>query len=96
MPRVSRLRPVDLCAEPWPDAPSGDALGEFGREFVLRLRVAVGSRSLRSVAVAAEVNPQTLANVLAGLVWPDLATVGRLQLSLGVALVPGPDADGGQ
>ena len=89
MPRVSRPRPVDLCPTPWPEVSSEDSLGEFGRQFVLRLRSAIGSRSLRSVALEAEVNPQTLANVLAGLAWPDLATVARLQMSLRVTLVPG-------
>lgn len=87
MSRTSRERPKDLAPEPWPECPSGDPLGEFGRQFVISLRGAIGDRSVRSVAAAAGLNPQTRWNVLAGETWPDLATIGKLQISLGASLL---------
>lgn len=83
MARSARERPVDLAPAPWPDVHSEDPLGEIGRCFVVRLRAAMGERSVRSVANAAGLHHATLDKVLAGTAWPDLSTIGRLQITLG-------------
>ncbi|WP_425514424.1 helix-turn-helix domain-containing protein [Curtobacterium flaccumfaciens] len=41
-------------------------------------------RSVRSVAAVAGLHHATLDKILAGRAWPDLATIGRLQIALGV------------
>jgi DNA-binding phage protein len=81
-----RQHPVELCPAPWPDVESEDPLGEIGRRFVLRVREAINDKSIRSVARDAGLSHATLDNVLAGRTWPDLATIGRLELALGVPL----------
>lgn len=87
MTRSARDRPVDLALAPWPDVPSEDPLGEIGRQFVVRLKLAMGDRSVRSVAREVGVHHATLDKILAGGAWPDLSTIGRLQLALGAQLV---------
>jgi transcriptional regulator with XRE-family HTH domain len=55
----------------------------------MRLRDGIGERSIRSVATAAGVSHVTILNVLAGRAWPDLSTIARLEIALGVPLWPG-------
>ncbi|RKR76312.1 hypothetical protein [Frondihabitans australicus] len=86
MPRTERALPVDGAPDPWPDVPSEDRLTEIARQFVLRLRDEIGDRSVRSVAAEAGLNHMTVLNVLAGRAWPDLATIGRLELALNADL----------
>jgi len=88
MSRTSRLTPVELVPPPWPEVEGADPLGEIGRLFAVALREAIGSQSVRSVADRAGLSHVTLLNVLAGRAWPDLATIGRLELTLQVDLVP--------
>jgi hypothetical protein len=83
-----RARPVELAPAPWPDVASGDPVGESARIFAVNLRAALGVRSVRSVAADAGLSHVTLLNVLAGRVWPDLATIARLERSLGVPIYP--------
>lgn len=71
---------------PWPDAPSDEPVTEVARQFAVRLRDAIGDRSIRSVAVTAGLNHVTLLNVLSGKAWPDLATIARLELALNTDL----------
>jgi hypothetical protein len=84
----SRARPVELAPAPWPDVTSGDPLGESARILAVNLRAALGDRSVHSAAGDAGISHVTLLNVLAGRAWPDLATVARLELSLGVPIYP--------
>lgn len=89
MSRTPRATPQELTPAPWPDVPSPDVYAEVARQFVIRLRTGIGARSIRSVGVAAGVSHVTILNVLAGRAWPDLSTIARLEVALGVALWPG-------
>lgn len=80
---------MELTPGPWPDTPSDDPYAEIARQFVLRLRAGIDTRSIRSVGVAAGVSHVTILNVLAGRAWPDLSTIARLEVALGVPLWPG-------
>ncbi len=82
MPRTARSLPVEGAPEPWPEVASADPLTEIARQFVLRLKAEMGSASVRSVAAKAGINHVTLLNILAGRAWPDLATIGRLEMAL--------------
>lgn len=55
------------------------------------LRAAIDERrwSLRDTAAASQVNRQAIANMLAGLSWPDVVTIVRLEEALGTGLWPG-------
>lgn len=77
-----RGRPADRAPAPWPEVASEDPLAEVARELVVRLRLAMGTRSVRTVAQAAGVSHVTLLRVLNGQVWPDLATITRLEIAL--------------
>ncbi|MFJ4221761.1 hypothetical protein [Curtobacterium luteum] len=86
MARTARLRPVDSASDDWPDVPLEDPLAEIARRFVLRLLDVMDGRSVRSVAEQAGLHHSTLDAVLQGKVWPDLATIGRLELALSSTL----------
>jgi hypothetical protein len=88
MPRSKRQAPVELAPTPWPEVPSDDPVGEVARRFVVNLRAAMGGRSVRAVAAAAEINHATLLGVLAGRVWPDLATIAKLERGLDAEVWP--------
>ena len=77
-----RGHPVDRAPAPWPEAESTDPLAETARQFVLRLKAAMGRRSVRAVALEAGVSHVTLLRILGGRVWPDLATITRLEIAL--------------
>jgi hypothetical protein len=83
-----RERPFQLVPGPWPETPSADPIAELARRFSLNVAAAVGDRSLRSVSRITGVGHNTLANILAGRIWPDFATIARLELGLNVALWP--------
>ncbi len=87
MPRTPRTRPRDLSEE-WPRVKAEDAAAEKARQFVLNVRVAMGTRSLREVANLADINHATLKAVLDGSVWADTATLAKLEIGLGVPLWP--------
>lgn len=52
------------------------------------LQEAIGSRPLREVARAADLQHTTVRALLAGEVWPDLVTIAKLEQALGVRLWP--------
>lgn len=82
MTDTGRGHPVDRAPAPWPEVAANDPLAETARRFVLNLRAAIGTRSVRAVAGDAGVSHVTLLRVLAGKVWPDLATITRLEMAL--------------
>ena len=94
VPRPSRFSPAELSPEPWPEQPSADPVAEVARRLVLNLEREIGDRSIRSVAEAAHVDHATLLALLRGRSWPDLVTIARLELGLGVDLWPGRPAPG--
>lgn len=85
--REPRLSPAAL-AKNWPSTPVADPAAETARRFALNLRDALGDRSVRAVARDAGVNEGTIRHILTGSVWPDLLTISRLELALGVNLYP--------
>lgn len=86
--REPRSAPAVL-ADGWPNQVAADPAAETARRFVLNLRDALGDRSVRAVARDAGVDERTIRHVLASAVWPDLSTISRLELALGVNLYPG-------
>jgi len=97
MARTPRARPVDIAPSPWPDRPTKDPLGEYARRWVLRLLEVIDDRSIRSVADAAGLHHATLDAIVAGRVWPDLATIRKLELSTGTVIhaqLGGPGGSG--
>jgi len=88
MARPERAKPRDVVPG-WPDARSDDPVGEVARQFTLRLRAAIGDRSLRDAGTITGTSHVTLLKILDGQVWPDMATIAKLELGLGVDLWPG-------
>lgn len=75
----------------WPDGPLRPDAPPYAvvtREVVRRYRAAAGSRSLRSVAGAAGIDPTSLSRTLGGETVPDVHTVAVLEDVLGVPLWP--------
>jgi hypothetical protein len=89
MPRPQRLSPRELSPD-WPTAPSDDPAGEVARRFVQNVDAAIAGKSQRAVTELTGVEHSTLSRVLSGQVWPDLATIARLELGLKTSLWPSP------
>ncbi|WP_104199434.1 helix-turn-helix transcriptional regulator [Cryobacterium sp. Y29] len=87
-PRPSRVTPHELCVD-WPGTRSNDPVAEIARQFVLNLRGAMGSRSIREVARETGVDRASIGALLNGLSWPDIATLAKLELGLKASLWPG-------
>lgn len=88
MPRTARRKPNEIVRS-WPTVKSSDPIGEVARRFTLNLREAIGDRSVRAAARAADLNHVTLVAILEGRTWPDMETIAKLELYLGVDLWPG-------
>ncbi|MFI8927129.1 helix-turn-helix transcriptional regulator [Streptomyces sp. NPDC053474] len=76
----------------WPHADLADHHGaRVAQALSRRLADAMHHRGLSAnrLAAAADVNRQTIANVLAGTGWPDLLTIASLELALDTDLWPG-------
>jgi transcriptional regulator with XRE-family HTH domain len=69
--------------------PSVDPTAEVARQLAENLRLAIGERSVRSVARDADVDHATIAAILRGRTWPDLYTIAKLERGLGADLWPG-------
>jgi len=82
-----RPRPRDLVAR-WPEVASEDVAAEVARRIALSLTDAMGARSLREISDITGVDHTTIADVLRGNRWSDIATIARLEGGLGVALWP--------
>lgn len=92
MPRKSRPKPREVSAA-WPDERVADPVVESVRLYVVALREAMGSRSIRSTAKeVAGVDYSTLQAILAGDAWPDTLTVARTEQGFGARLWHGPVA----
>lgn len=85
MPNKPHPTPKDLTSS-WPDVPSEDPAGEAARRFVLSLRAAMGTTSIRKVAADAGLDEGSVRRVLSGYVWPHLRAIVMLEESLGVRL----------
>ncbi|WP_285462284.1 helix-turn-helix transcriptional regulator [Agromyces sp. NBRC 114283] len=88
MARPPRPSPREV-APGWPDVEAVDPVGEVARLFARNVADAIGDRSVRAVAKDTGVDHTTILSLLAGRAWPDLATIAKLELGLGVDLWPG-------
>lgn len=89
----SRARkPRDYVLEgDWPQASLADHHGaHVAQQLAARLAEAMGRQavSAKRLGVISGVNRQTIANVLAGAVWPDLITIANLERALQRQLWP--------
>lgn len=78
----------------WPDGPFADDAPPYAvvtAAVVRRYRSAAGSRSLRSVAGAAGIDPTSLSRTLSGETVPDVHTVAVLEAALDTELWPAYD-----
>ena len=76
----------------WPrGAVDGPRVVLYAQAFAQALQEAVGSRSIRDVARAADLSHTTLLAVLHGERWPDMVTIAKLEETLQVELWPGPE-----
>jgi hypothetical protein len=88
VPRPARPAPKSFSAD-WPEVPCEDQTAEVARRLVLRLKDVLGGRSLRSLKGATGVDHTTVSVILSGQVWPDIATLARLEAGLDADLWPG-------
>lgn len=88
MARLARPSP-NASSPDWPEAPCDDPTAEIARELALRLRTALDGRSLRAAKAVTGVDHTTIAAVLNGTTWADLATIARLEAGLDADLWPG-------
>jgi hypothetical protein len=75
----------------WPEGPFADDAPPYATvtaAVVRHYRQSAGSRSLRSVAAAAGIDPTSLGRTLSGETVPDVHTVAVLEEALGVPLWP--------
>lgn len=79
----------------WPDGRvDGPVEARYAQEFAIRLRDAIGERSLREVGRAARLDHTTISAVMAGQRWADLVTMARLESALEARLWPDPQRAG--
>jgi len=93
MVRPVRPVPRDLTQH-WPVTSSDDVRGEAARLFAANLTTALGGASVRQAKTMTGVNHSTIAAILAGTTWPDMATIARLEASLKARLWPTISDDG--
>ncbi len=91
MARPSRKPPRDhVVSGDWPTAQlDGDPAAEAAQQFVARLAAAAAALSLRGVEAVTGVDHDTVARILRGDTWPDIATLANLEHGLAVDLWPG-------
>jgi len=93
MVRPVRPLPRDLTQQ-WPVTSSDDVRGEAARLFAANLKTALGGRTVRAAKELTGVNHSTVAAILAGTTWPDMATIARLESGLRTRLWPDVSPDG--
>jgi hypothetical protein len=99
MARPTRRSPRGhVVSGEWPLAKlDGDPAAEAAQGFAARLAAAAGELSLRGVEAATGVDHDSVARILRGDTWPDIATVAKLEHGLAADLWPGrmlPKAEG--
>lgn len=85
--------PREHAADPdrWTDADASDPPARVVQHIACALHAGIEARgwSLRETAAASRVNRQAIAHILAGVSWPDVVTIVRLEDALQVPLWPG-------
>jgi transcriptional regulator with XRE-family HTH domain len=87
MSRPTRSLPKER-AQNWPTEPSDDPAGEVARQVAINLRTAIGTQSLRHTAEITGIHHATILKIVNGTSWPDLETLAKLEIGLGVRLWP--------
>jgi len=85
--RTERKTPAELV-DTWPEGPATDPAAEVVRLLAEAVRARIGGLSRRAVARQCRLDHTTIAALLEGAKWPDVATVARLEAGLGVDLWP--------
>jgi ribosome-binding protein aMBF1 (putative translation factor) len=90
---TARSRAPRECAqdpEAWPHAVVDDVAAAVVQAIARRLADALAERgwSRRTAAGRLGINRQTIADVIEGRCWPDVATVARLEAGLNTVLWP--------
>ncbi|MET7328457.1 helix-turn-helix transcriptional regulator [Nonomuraea sp. NPDC005650] len=91
--RARSAAPRDLAEDPqaWPHADlAAHPAAAVIQQIAATLAGILAERrlSLRGLAAASGVNRQSVADLLAGKSWPDVATIALLETSLGIRLWP--------
>lgn len=102
--RESAVLPRDTCPDAWPSGPftagtpAERAGAELLAEFVRQVRLERFGRgwSRRELARQAQLRPNTVGDVEAGRVWPDLRTIAAIAdaLAIPVSFKPAPQPPG--
>jgi transcriptional regulator with XRE-family HTH domain len=87
MSRPTRTLPKER-AQNWPTEPAHDPAGEVARQVAINLRTAIGAQSLRHTAEITGIHHATILKIVNGTSWPDLETLAKLEIGLGVHLWP--------
>ena len=87
MPRPKKLSPRERVPG-WPETPTEDAVAEVARRFAMNLRAELQGLSLREAASRCGVDHTTIFSILDGRSWPELETIAKLELGMGVSLWP--------
>jgi ribosome-binding protein aMBF1 (putative translation factor) len=89
--RSTAPREFAVDQDRWTHPLAADPAARVVQHIASVLRAAIDERgwSLRDTAAASQVNRQAIANVLAGVSWPDVVTIVRLEEALGTGLWPG-------
>lgn len=87
MPRPRREPPASYSSD-WPSEPCSDAAAEKVRLLIVRLRDAMGERSLRSTVAEIDMDYSVLSDYLNGRAWPDSRAIALLEIGLNASLWP--------
>ena len=91
--RRPRTRPNAGAGPDWLAEPFEDAIQETARRFVINLKSAIDSRfageSGRTIAGILEVDHNSLRKILAGVSYPDLVFIVRMETKFDQRLWPG-------
>jgi transcriptional regulator with XRE-family HTH domain len=88
MPRTRRAEPRALVAG-WPDGEARNPVADMARRFAVNLKEAIGTQSIRKVAVSLGLNHSTLIAIMNGQTWPDLETIAKIEIGLDRDVWPG-------
>lgn len=83
--------PADYCSGEFPAAPLNEAapgVASYAVRVARNLQAALSDRSVAAVCREAGLARTTVQDLLAGRTWPDLVTLAKLEIALGVVLWP--------
>ena len=81
--------PVSYVVEGvWPEAELSEPVAGYAQDVARRLKAALAGTGFRSIGRSAGLDHTTVMAVVRGERWPDLITIAKLELALGVRLWP--------